>query len=195
MDVLNKIMLGKKIGGAVRRTEDLEAAIQHPNISTIFLLGGDINYLPAIVKKVRQSHKVLLVHIDLIEGIGKDRAGIHLLKRLRIPGIVTTKSNLVRIAVEEGLWVIQRLFIVDSESVKTAIRIVGNVKPSAVEILPATVPEYVITEMKKALGMPVLAGGLLKTEADVKEALDKGIDGISSSLRNLWAINFQNSNN
>lgn len=190
MGFLEKIMVGKKIGGAIRRTEDLEEAVRHPNISTIFLLGGDINVLPAMVKKVRNVNKVLLVHIDLLEGVGKDRAGIHLLKRMGVPGVVTTKSKLVRFAIDEQLWVVQRLFIVDSESVKTATRIAGNVKPSAVEILPATVPRYVVSEMKKALGIPVLGGGLLKTEADVKEALDKKIDAISTSLRHLWDIKY-----
>lgn len=190
MDFLTKAMGGKNIGASIRRLEDIEEAVRHPNISAIFLLGGDINYLPTLSKRVQAANKVLLVHIDLMEGIGKDRAGIHLLKRMGVQGIVTTKSNLVKFAKDEGLWVVQRLFIVDSESLKTAIRVAGNVKPSAVEILPATVPQYVINEMKKGLGIPILGGGLLKTEEDVREGLDKGIDAISTSRRHLWNINF-----
>lgn len=185
---MDKLMSGRKIGAAIRRTEDLEEAVRHPNIDTIFLLGGDINLLPAMVKRVKAANKMLLVHMDLLEGIGKDRAGIHLLKRMGLPGIVTTKSNLVKFAVDENILAVQRLFIVDSESLKTAIRVAGNIKPFAVEILPATIPRYVIEELKKTLGLPVLAGGLLKTEADVKEALGKGIDAISTSLRHLWNI-------
>jgi len=190
MDFLSKVMAGKKIGASIRRVEDLEEAVRHPNIRTIFLLGGDINFLPAMVKRVRAADKVLLVHIDLIEGVGKDRAGIHLLKRMGVQGIVTTKSSLVKFAIEEEIWVVQRLFIVDSESVKTAIRVAGNVKPTAVEVLPATIPRYFVEEMKKNLGLTILGGGLLRTEADVKEALDKGIDAISTSLRHLWNVNF-----
>lgn len=113
--------------------------------------------------------------MDLMEGIGKDRAGIRLLSRMGVPGIVTTKSNLVKYAREEGICAIQRLFIVDSESLKTAIRVAGSVRPTAVEILPATVPRFVIDEMKRALGLPVLGGGLLKTEEDVRKALASGI--------------------
>lgn len=66
--------------------------------------------------------------MDLMEGIGKDRAGIRLLSRMGVPGIVTTKSNLVKYAREEGICAIQRLFIVDSESLKTAIRVAGSVR-------------------------------------------------------------------
>lgn len=189
MDFLEKVMGRSHIGAAIRRVEDLEEAVRHPNIHAIFLLGGDINYLPGMIKRVRASSKVMLTHIDLLEGIGKDRPGIHLLKRMGVQGIVTTKSNLTKFAMEEDLWVVQRLFIVDSESVKTAVRVAENIKPHAVEVLPATIPQYVIEDMKRSLGLPVLGGGLLRTETDVKEALGKGIDAITTSLRQLWNVN------
>ena len=186
MDFLKNVMLQKKIGATVRRVEDLNEAIHHPNIGTIFLLGADINILPSIVKRVHADNKVLLVHLDMLEGAGKDRAGIHLLARMGLRGLVTTKPNLVKFGREEGLVVIQRLFVLDSESIKTGIRIALNVKPNAVEILPATVPEFVIKDLKAALGIPVLGGGLLRTEEDVELALSKGIDAVSTSLRHLW---------
>ncbi|MZP30449.1 glycerol-3-phosphate responsive antiterminator [Heliobacterium undosum] len=186
MGFLETIMEGTKIGGALRRLEDLEELIGHPKIRTIFLLGGDVNQLPNAIKRIRVAQKNVLAHIDLIEGIGKDKAGIHLLKRMGVHGIVTTKSNLVKLTLDEGLWVVQRVFIVDSESIKTAIRVAGDVKPSAVEILPATVPRFVIHDLKKSLGVPVLAGGLLRSEADVRQAFEKGIDAVSTSLRHLW---------
>ncbi|AQS58861.1 glycerol-3-phosphate responsive antiterminator [Desulforamulus ferrireducens] len=188
MDFQTKVLAGGKIGAAIRRLEDIEEAIRHPKIKTIFLLNGDINKLPSIVNRVNKAGKIILVHIDLIEGIGKDAAGVHLLKRMGVAGIVTTKSNLVKFAKEEGLFVIQRLFIVDSESVKTGIRVASNIKPSAVEVLPATVPAYVVSEIKKALNIPILGGGLLKTRKDVEEALAKGIDFVSTSRRDLWEI-------
>ncbi|MEW6698456.1 MAG: glycerol-3-phosphate responsive antiterminator [Bacillota bacterium] len=188
MNFLTKVLADRSVAAAIRRVEDLEEAVRHPNIHAVFLLGGNINYLPTMIKRVREADKVLLAHLDLVEGIGKDRAGIHLIKRMGVQGIVTTKSNLAKFAKEEGLWVVQRLFIVDSESVKTAIRVAENIKPHAVEVLPATIPRYVIEEMKKSLDLPILGGGLLKTEEDVKEALGKGIDAITTSLRYLWNI-------
>ena len=122
--------------------------------------------------------------------MGKDKAGMHLLARMGLRGIVTTKPNLVKFGIAEGMVVIQRLFALDSESVKTGIRMASAVKPNAVEILPAIVPLFVIQDMKKALGVPVLGGGLLRTEEDVRLALSKGIDAVSTSLRHLWDINF-----
>ncbi len=190
MNFLEQVMKGKKIGATIRRVEDLEEGLCHPKVATIFLLSADINFLPSIIKRVNTANKVLLVHVDLLEGIGKDRAGMHLLARMGVVGVVTTKSNMVKLAHDEGMVVVQRLFIVDSESVKTGIKVASSVKPDAVEVLPATIPKYVIQDMKKVLGLPVLGGGLLKTEDDVKLALSKGIDAISTSLRGLWNLNF-----
>lgn len=188
MDFMGTIMAGQRIGAAVRRLDDLEEAVRHPNIKTVFLLGGDINYLPSAVKRVTAAGRALLVHVDLLEGIGRDRAGIRLLARMGVRGIVTTKSSLVKHAQNEGIYAIQRLFIMDSESIKTAVRVAGGVRPVAVEIMPATVPGYVIADMKKNLGLPVLGGGLLKTGEDVREALAKGMDAVSTSRRELWNI-------
>lgn len=186
MDFIKTVMLEKKIGATIRRVEDLNEAIHHPKIGTIFLLGADINILPSIIKKVHADQKILLVHLDMLEGAGKDKAGIHLLARMGLRGLVTTKPNLVKYASEEGMAVIQRLFVLDSESVKTGIKMA-----SAVEILPATVPRFVIQDMKDSLGIPVLGGGLLRTEEDVRLALSKGIDAVSTSLRHLWDMNFE----
>ena len=191
MDFIKTVMLEKKIGATIRRVEDLNEAIHHPKIGTIFLLGADINILPSIIKKVHADQKVLLVHLDMLEGAGKDKAGIHLLARMGLHGLVTTKPNLVKYASEEGMAVIQRLFVLDSESVKTGIKMASAVKPNAVEILPATVPRFVIQDMKDSLGIPVLGGGLLRTEEDVRLALSKGIDAVSTSLRHLWDMNFE----
>ena len=180
----------KKVAACIRRVDDLPEALNHPNVANIILLGGNINLLPRQIKRAKAKKKVLLVHIDLLEGIGKDRAGVHLLAKLGLDGIVTTKPNLVKYAREEGMWAVQRLFIVDSESVKTGIKLAGTVKPHAVEILPATVPAYVVQELKNALGVPILAGGLLRNEEDAKKALSKGITTISTSLRMLWDLEF-----
>lgn len=190
MDFLKTVMMDKKIGATIRKVEDLNEAINHPNIGTIFLLGADINVLPSIVKKIHADNKVLLVHLDMLEGAGKDRAGIHLLARMGLRGLVTTKPNLVKCASAEGMAVIQRLFVLDSESVRTGIKMASVVKPNAVEILPATVPQFVIQEMKDALGVPILGGGLLRTEEDVRLAISKGIDAVSTSLRHLWDMSF-----
>lgn len=183
------LTFNKKIAACIRGLEDLPEALKHPNIEIIFMLSGNLNYLPKLIKRAKEANKLLLVHIDLLEGIGKDRAGLHFLTRLGLSGIVSTKSNIIKLAREEGLLTVQRIFVVDSESLRTAIKVAGKVQPHAIEVLPSTVPAYVIKDLQQSLHIPILAGGLVKTETDVREALGKGISAISTSLRDLWNLN------
>nr|WP_027363958.1 glycerol-3-phosphate responsive antiterminator [Desulfotruncus alcoholivorax] len=188
MPHMKELLLSRKIAACIRNWEDLTEALAHKNIETIFVLSGDINYLPNLIKKAQEAGKLLLVHLDLFEGIGKDRAGLHFLTRLGVRGIATTKSHLAKISREEGLLTVQRVFIMDSESLKTAIKVASQVQPHVIEVLPSTVPGYVIRELQESLRIPILAGGLVKTEEDVREALGKGISAISTSRRDLWNL-------
>jgi len=177
-----------KIGAAIRRDSDVAEVLHVDKVKTLFFLNASINTLPALIKKVKAAGKFGLVHLDLMEGIGRDQAGIHFLARLGVDGIITTKPELIRMGQKEKLTTVQRLFILDSEALKTSVRTAESVKPDAVEILPATVPAYVVTTLREALRVPVLAGGLLITEADLREALQKGVDMISTSRKNLWSV-------
>ncbi|WP_003544124.1 glycerol-3-phosphate responsive antiterminator [Desulfotomaculum nigrificans] len=124
-------------------------------------------HLPNLIKRAKEANKLLLVHLDLFEGIGKDQAGLHSLTRMGLNGIVSTKAHIIKLAREEGLLTVQRIFVVDSESLKTAIKVAGKVQPHAIEVLPSTVPAYVIKEWQQSLRIPILASGLVKTEEDV----------------------------
>ena len=55
-------------------------------------------------------------------------------------------------------------------------------------ILPAVVPEFVISEFKHATDRPLLGGGLMRSEKDVKSALENGFDGVSVSRQSLWNL-------
>ena len=65
------------------------------------------------------NNKIIFIHIDLSEGIGKDRSGIEYLSRSGADGIISTRANLIRIAKEFGLLTVQRFFAYDSQGVKS----------------------------------------------------------------------------
>jgi len=89
------------------------------NTGVLFILGGTIFDLPDIVEQARRRKKLVFVDIDLIKGVGKDAPGIRfLVKESRVDGIITTHSNLIRSAQQEGMASIQRIFVLDSESLK-----------------------------------------------------------------------------
>ena len=172
---------------AVKHISDISRLLPLSRASIVIVLGGSINELPEI-QRVRAKHpeKLVFMHVDLLEGIGRDAEGIRFLKKFGLHGIVSVKSRLLNYAKDNGLLTIQRLFLLDSESLATGLRQMEKNSPDAIEILPAVVPENVISEFKRATDRPLLGGGLMRTEKDIELALANGFDGVSVSRQSLW---------
>ncbi len=185
MDVLKFLASGPVIPSC-RSMEDFKVALTHTVSPSVVLLFGDINTLPTLISQANEYKKRIVLHLDLFDGIGKDKAGIKFLARLGIHAIITTKSHLCRFARDEGMIVVQRLFLMDSDSLRTGLNLVRNFKPDAIEILPGSVPESAVQELVRETGLPILAGGLIRTKEDVNHAIERGISAVTTSRRDLW---------
>lgn len=173
----------------MRNERDLKFAVKS-NVIALFILYGDIFQIKGIMETARDSDKLVFLHIDLIEGIGRDKMGVRYLAENNLcDGIVTTKSNLIRTAKEEGLIAIQRLFLLDSAALKTGEYLIKQNKPDAVEILPGIAAPYFIEHIGSGLPCPIIAGGLIRKKEEVNYLLNKGILAVSSSEKNLWDYN------
>lgn len=184
-DIL-KILTNGPIIPAARSMEGFKSALAHTVVPGVVLLFGDINSLPGLISQAKEHKKCLILHVDLFDGIGKDKAGIRFLARLGITAIITTKTHLCKLAREEGMIVIQRLFLMDSDSLRTGLNLVRSFKPDAIEILPGSVPASVVKKIIDETGLPVLAGGLIRTQEDVQQAIERGISAVSTSRQELW---------
>ncbi len=173
---------------AVRNKGDFEFALTQVTSPSIILLFGDIFALPALIDRARQANKLIIVHLDLVEGLGKDKVGVRYLARAGVKAIITTKPHLGKYAREESMIVIQRLFLMDSEALRTGIHLLSTFRPDAIEVLPGTVPVAAVVELTRATGLPILAGGLISTAEDVSRAINNGICAISTSKRELWRL-------
>lgn len=145
--------------------------------------------LLTIAEKVRQAHnadKYILVHLDLADGIGKDRTGIHFLAQCGVDGILSTKGQLIRHAREQGLFTVQRFFAVDSAGTESLGDMFRSTNPNLMEIMPGVVTKVIKTCADS--GIPVIAGGLLQTKTEVTEALSAGATAISTGSPDLWYI-------
>lgn len=173
-----------QIIAAVRRDEDMEYALKS-GISIIFLLKTDINELGNTVDKVHGAGKKLFVHMDFAEGVGKDAAGCLYLKKLGVDGIITTRANIVKTARDQGISTVQRVFIVDSQSVETAVDNIKKCVPSMIELMPG-IATKAISFFKERVSVPIIAGGLISTRAEVQEAISAGADFVSTGDISLW---------
>ncbi|SMO47159.1 glycerol uptake operon antiterminator [Melghirimyces algeriensis] len=175
---------------ALRNERDLRRLKDSkPEVS--FLLFGEINTLARTVKSVRETGKQVYLHVDLAQGFGNDRAAIKYIKKeIQPDGVLSTRTHLVRFAKEEGLFVIQRLFIPDTMSVETGKQLLKQSKADAVEVMPGVVSSWVFDELKEKLGIPIVAGGLLRRTIDVKNAFQNGASAVSVSSEKLWNLDF-----
>lgn len=162
-----------------------EDALLSPS-DVIFLLGGNILTIGDRVKAVKKAGKKIFIHIDLAEGIGKDKAGLEYLSRLGVDGVISTRANLIRCAKEFGMLTVQRFFVYDTQGVDSINDILYNSSPDVVEIMPGVVGK--IIELFSSVGVPLIAGGLIETKAEVTTALASGAFAVSTGKKELWYI-------
>lgn len=175
------------IVAAVNDLAKLESAIQSPS-EMIFLLTGNILNLKEIVKRVKENGMDIYIHLDLMDGFSKDAIALRYIhEHIRPDGIITTKSNLIKLARDMNIFAIQRLFILDSLSLDTAIKTIQSTKPDAIEILPGVMPK-IVKRIIKETSIPVIAGGLIIDKDDVIEILKAGAIGVSSSNEGVWEL-------
>jgi len=121
-----------------------------------------------------------------MEGLSKDAVALKYINECIKPdGIITTKSNLIKIAKDMGMFSIQRLFALDSMSLDTGIKSIHSTKPDAVEILPGIMPK-IIRQIHKETRIPVVAGGLIADKEDVINILNAGAVAVSTSSKDVW---------
>lgn len=169
---------------AVRTDEQFKKAlISEP--SCIFLLNSDMLSLKERLGAAHEHGKSVFVHVDFTDGLGRDKVGMALLSQMGADGIITTRANIVKLAHEAGLKTVQRFFIVDSHSTDTAMESIRSAHPDMIEVMPALVTRE-IARFCQHLKIPVIAGGLLETRADIYAALSAGAWAVSAGNAELW---------
>ncbi|MCI3926892.1 glycerol-3-phosphate responsive antiterminator [Paenibacillus sp. TRM 82003] len=170
---------------SITKLEQVDAALRS-QVKRVNLMTGDIIKLPGIVGDLQQAGKKVYVHLEMVGGIGRDNSAVqYLADAFGIDGIVTTKSNAVAAARQAGIQSIQRVFAIDSAAVETAIKMIGQAQPNEVELMPGLMPR-VIRYLKTKAGRPLIVGGLIRSEEEMREALASGADHVSIGDAKFW---------
>lgn len=176
----------RPIIAGIRDLKDIPVALEK-GVEVIFLLVGDIFDLIRTREEIGSSGVLLFSHMDLMKGIARDEAGIRFLsQKVCIDGIITTHINLIRSAKKEKLITIQRMFVLDSEALKTGVKVVHDSRPDAVEILPGIILPTLKKDITYLNLPPIIAGGLIRTRVDIKKVLESGALAVSTSKKELW---------
>jgi glycerol uptake operon antiterminator len=171
---------------AVVAADQLEAALASP-AAVIFLLRGNGLEMSDTVRRVHDAGKLVAVHLDLVDGLRADHWGVTWLARSGVDAIITSHGQLMSVIRQEGATAIHRLLLSRRSHVDTAVTALLRARPDIVEILPGVILPAV-TDLLPPLDIPLLAGGFVRTAADARAAMAAGAIGVTTSSRDLWAI-------
>ena len=172
------------VAAAMKSDGDMQVALESDAL-LLFLLKGDAFQMAPFVIQAHQRGKGVVVHVDLVSGVGKDRAGIQYLRQMGVDAIITSRSQLVLAARAEGLTTIQRLLLLDDSALDTGVRTIARAAPDIVEILPGIIFPEIAQTLQRLLSGPFIAGGFIRTAADVERVQAAGCILSSSSTYSL----------
>ena len=185
---LRAVLERNRVIPAIKDDAAMKRAI-HSGHDIVFVLYGDILTLDDHVNAILRSGKMPFIHLDMINGLAPNPVVLEYFYRhfKRNCGVITTKANLAKKAMEMGLRTIQRYFMLDSLSVESAIEGIGKLRTDAIEIMPGIIPR-VISHIHRQTNIPVIAGGLINTSSDVEKILAGGAIAVSTSRHELWPL-------
>jgi glycerol uptake operon antiterminator len=173
------------VAAAMKSQENMQEALAS-DARLLFLLKGDAFQLAPYVAQAHQLGKGVVVHVDLVSGIGKDRAGIQYLRQMGIDAIITSRSQLVSAGHAEGLTTIQRLLLLDDSALETGVRTIARAAPDIVEVLPGIIFPEIAAILQRLLPGPFIAGGFIRSASEVSRVKAAGGILSSSSTYSLW---------
>lgn len=170
---------------AVKDETGLKASLDSDS-QIIFLLFGDICSVGRYTEMVKESGKMVFVHMDLINGLSNKEVAVDFIRQhTGADGIISTKPQLVKRAKELGLFGILRIFVIDSMAFGNIEKQCASLVPDAVEILPGLMPK-IIKKLYSTVAVPIIAGGLISDKEDVMNALNAGAVAISVTNQKVW---------
>lgn len=177
------------IVAAVKDDDGLEMCLKS-DVDAVFILYGDICTISDIVAKVKDTGKIAMVHMDLINGLSSKVISTDFIRKYtRADGIITTKGNLITHAKEIGLATVLRYFVLDSMaliSIEKQAHQSRESQPDMIEILPGVIVPKMIRKIRSMSRVPVICGGLIQEKEDVLNALASGATAISTTCSDVW---------
>lgn len=176
---------GFPIIASITKEEQIEIALK-ADVRRVNLITGNIMNLKEVVQRLHDADKMVFVHIEMVNGLGRDHAAVqYLAQTFKVDGIISTKSGIISAARQANLRTIQRVFAIDSSALETAEKMITASNPDEVELMPALMPR-VIREMKARVTRPLIVGGLIRYREEIESALENGADYVSAGDTKFW---------
>lgn len=175
---------------AIKDGKDLRECLkdEYQDNKIVFVLFGNIETIPTIVKKLKAKDKIVFVHENLIEGLSSSHFSPSFIKKYTdADGIITLRAQNAYEARRIGLSTVFRFFLLDSLSYENVKDTIKTTSSDLLEVLPGIMPKM-IGEISKRYPTPLVAGGLIRDKSDVIDALNAGAIAVSSSNYAVWKM-------
>jgi glycerol uptake operon antiterminator len=151
----------------------------------VFMLRGNGLALGPAIRQIHAAGKLAAVHLDLVDGVRADGRGVAWLARAGADAIITSHGRLMSVIRDEGAVAIQRLLLSRRTHLDTAFSAVSRARPDIIEVLPGVILPALAGVMPP-FGVPLLAGGFIRTAEDAQAVLAAGAAGVTTSTASLW---------
>ena len=149
------------------------------------MCSSDLATIADITGQLKAAGKMVMVHMDLIAGLStREEAVDFIAKYTKADGVISTRFEQIKRGKQLGLSTIYRIFVIDSKALSNLNRHIADYA-DIVEILPGLMPK-IISRMRKEMGVPIIAGGLIADKEDVIQALNAGAVAISTTNEDVW---------
>jgi glycerol uptake operon antiterminator len=179
---------GQQILPAISNHQDLKKFLALP-LTYGILMNFQLAQLPDLVKLMKENHKKVLIHSELIKGLSSDEFGaIYLIQTLNVDGIISSKPKVIEVCNKRNVIGILRFFLKDSISLEQSLELARKTNPQYLEILPA-ISTDIIEEIKKEVSSKILMGGLIRSKEQIIKCLKAGACAVTTSNPDFWVFN------
>jgi glycerol uptake operon antiterminator len=176
---------GQKVLPAIRKMEDVEKMMKS-HYEYLVIMDIHVSKLKPIFQLSKESHKKLILHMDLVHGLKNDEYSTEFICQEFKPfGLISTKASVIMKARDKGVTTIQRLFLLDSSSLEKSLALIERTNPDYIEVLPGIMPK-IIKDIRRLTKREIFAGGLIDSVEEVEEAYHAGAISITTSNKILW---------
>lgn len=151
----------------------------------VVILRGDGLALREAIDRIHAAGKLAAVHLDLVDGLEADTHGVSWLARCGADAIVSSRGSLMPAIRREGCLAIHRVLLSRRSHLDSAMKAAARAAPDVLEVLPGILLPS-ITQLLPRLGIPVLAGGFIRSTDDVRAVMAAGAAGVTTSQADLW---------
>lgn len=176
-----------KVIASVKDPKSLDLAIKYKhNLSAVMLMTGNILSVKDYVQLLHRHRLPVILDIEKIGGLKTDYYGIDFIKRVVKPfGIVTNKTGDIKKAKANKLYVIQRIFLIDTEVLDNLREGIADIKADMIEVLPSRLPD-ITEEIVQFSHVPIITGGFLNETKYIDESIQSGAKGVVTSNHGIW---------